>query len=98
MLASKVDLNQPQIIRDLRKLGACVTVISSVGKGVPDLLVSYQDRWWLFELKNPDNPKSKQRLTKDEQRWVNKQKAPVYIIRDTLEAIVIFNNAKREER
>ena len=96
MLASKVDLNQPQIIRDLRKLGACVTVISSLGKGVPDLLVSYQDKWWLFELKNPDKPKSKQRLTQDEQRWVNKQKAPVYIIRDIGEAITIFNNARRE--
>ena len=90
MLASKVDLNQPQIIRDLRKLGACVTVISSLGKGVPDLLVSYQDRWWLFELKNPDKPKSKQRLTQDEQKWVNKQKAPVYIIRDIGDALEVF--------
>lgn len=96
MLASKVDLNQPQIIRDLRKIGATVTVISSLGKGVPDLLVSYQEKWWLFELKNPDKPKSQQKLTIDEQKWVNRQKAPVYIVRDIGEAITIFFNARRE--
>ncbi len=95
MLAKKVDINQKQIVRDLRKLGCVVTDLSNLGKGVPDILVSYEGIWYLFELKNPMQVKSKQRLTNDEQKWVNKQKAPVYIIREMSDAINIFFKARK---
>ena len=90
MIAKKVDLNQNQIIKDLRKIGATVTVISSLGRGVPDLLVSYESKWYVFEIKNPELPKSKQRLTKDEQNWINKQRASVHIIRDMYDILKAF--------
>lgn len=94
MLAAKVDQNQEQIVRDLRKYGACVTVISSLGRGVPDLLVSYDDIWYVVELKNPMQKKSQQKLTKDEQRWVNKQKARVHVIREIGEILNVFYKAR----
>jgi Holliday junction resolvase len=90
MLAKRVDINQKQLFKDLRKLGCVVTDLSKVGKGVPDILVSYQNHWYVFEIKNPEQAKSNQQLTKDEQRWVNRQKAPVYIITDIGDAIDIF--------
>lgn len=39
-VASKVDTNQPAIVRALRQLGARVQILSNVGHGFPDLLVT----------------------------------------------------------
>ena len=96
MLAKKVDLNQQQIVKDLRKLGCVVTDLSKCGKGIPDLLVSYQNNWYLFELKNPMQSKSGQKLTGDEQKWINKQKAPVFIIRNIGDALEVFFKVSRK--
>lgn len=46
------DANQAAIVVALRKLGCRVTVLSSVGNGVPDLLVCLRDKLFLVELKN----------------------------------------------
>jgi len=90
--AKRVDQNQKQITEDLRKIGAEVTVLSSFGQGVADLLVSYQEVWFLFELKNPLAQKSDQKLTPDEKKWISKQKAPVYVVKELHEILQIFYN------
>ena len=48
---SKVDLNQKEIVEALRKAGASVELLRHCSKGVPDLLVGYNDQTILMEVK-----------------------------------------------
>lgn len=88
-IASKVDLNQPEIVRALRQVGARVQVLSMVGQGCPDLLVYYPACGLvLMELKDGAQPPSKRRLTPDEERWHEDwQEAPLHIILSVEDAL-----------
>jgi hypothetical protein len=85
--AARIDENQPAIVKALRAIGASVTPLHAVGGGVSDLLVSFRQRWYVLEVKNPAKPKSDQELTPDQRKWIGEQRAPVYTVRDALEAI-----------
>lgn len=63
----KSDGNQTEIVAALRGIGCSVQVLSSVGEGCPDLLVGYRGYNFLFEVKDPTQPKHRHELT-DEQR------------------------------
>lgn len=51
--AARVDRNQKDIIDALEKVGATVETIRSVHGGCPDLLVGFQGRNYLIEVKVP---------------------------------------------
>lgn len=72
--AKRIDDNQNEIVKALRKFGASVCILSAVGKGCPDLLVGYQGINYLFELKDGSKCPSKRRLTESElefhQNWL----------------------------
>jgi len=61
MRAAKIDQNQVEIVDALRKNGAFVVSLASVGKGVPDLLVGYKRHTILMEVKFGNN-----KLTEDQ--------------------------------
>lgn len=67
--AAKVDANQEQIVEALRAVGATVQTLAAVGKGVPDLLVGYQGKTLLLEVKDGRRPPSERRLTEDQLVW-----------------------------
>lgn len=67
--AAKVDANQRVIVEALRKCGATVQSLASVGDGVPDLLVGYAGETWLLEVKDPSHPPSARRLTPLQKLW-----------------------------
>ena len=67
--AAKVDANQEQIVETLRAVGATVQTLAAVGKGVPDLLVGYQGKTLLLEVKDGRRPPSERRLTEDQLVW-----------------------------
>lgn len=73
----------------LRKIGAVVTPLHAVGKGVSDLLVSFRQKWLVMEVKDGAKPPSARKLTKDEERWIGEQRAPVYIVTSPIEAVDI---------
>ena len=85
--AARVDKNQAPIVHALRKIGAVVTPLHMVGRGVSDLLVSFRQKWFVLEVKNPNVPKADQELTEDEKKWIGEQKAPVYVVKSASEAI-----------
>ena len=60
--AAKVDANHAAIVGALRACGAQVLSLAAVGKGCPDLLIQHRGRLQLIEIKNPLQPKNKQRL------------------------------------
>lgn len=87
--AARVDENQKEVVAALRKIGATVTPIHMVGKGVSDLLVSYRQQWLVMEVKDGAKPPSARALTPDEKAWIGEQRAPVYIVTSPLEAVDI---------
>lgn len=69
MSAKRVDANQSKIVKELRSLGAVVQSIAALGDGVPDLLVGWRGKNFLFEVKDWRQPPSKRRLTPKERQW-----------------------------
>lgn len=68
--AARTDSNQGEIVAWLRAAGAFVEPrLAAVGKGVPDLLVIYQGRVMLFEVKDGSKAVSRRELTEDEKQW-----------------------------
>ena len=52
-MRSKADHNQSELLRNLRTIpGLSVVDLSGVGRGCPDLLIGYQGKNYLVEVKN----------------------------------------------
>lgn len=79
---AKADSNQVEIVDALRTAGCTVQHLHTVGRGVPDLLVSRHGNMYLLEVKTEHG-----RLTKCEQEWIDAWDAPVYIVRDVQSAL-----------
>jgi len=69
MRRGRIDDNQQAIVNILRTAGATVVLLSSVGKGVPDLLVGFRGVTLLMEIKDGKKPPSDRKLTTDQQKW-----------------------------
>lgn len=95
-VASKVDTNQPAIVRALRQMGARVQILSMVGKGFPDLLICVRGKLALVELKDGNKPASQRRLTPDEQQWHEEwADAPLYIVTSIDDAVALLERLER---
>lgn len=83
--AGKVDANQADIVKALRKAGASVLSLSMLGHGVPDLLVGRQGGnpgMWLMEVKGPNG-----KPTKHQVKFIDAWPHPVHIVRTADEAL-----------
>jgi hypothetical protein len=89
MIASKVDVNQPEIVMALRAVGASVQHLHEVGKGCPDLLVVYRKKLYLLEVKAKDG-----KLTPQQEKWHQNWNGPVYVVRTIDEALVAIGVLK----
>ena len=67
--AARTDANQRTLVGQLREMGVSVTSLHRLGGGVPDLLLGYEGRNYLFELKSPDQPPSGRVLTPAQVMW-----------------------------
>jgi hypothetical protein len=86
----RIDANQPLLVKSLRDLGASVQSLADLGKGVPDLLIGFQGRNYLFEVKDWKQPPSKRRLTPDEKTWHELWRGNVYVIETLTDALKII--------
>lgn len=82
MSAKRTDAIQKDIVKALRALGATVQDLSAVGRGCPDLLVAFQNRNHLLEVKAPKGPRGGGggKLTVDQVRWHADWAAPVHVV------------------
>lgn len=88
----KCDANHKDLVNCLRKLGADVLDISTVGCGVPDLVVWCRGNWHLVDIKNPNTGYGKRGLNKNQKQWAAHWKGgPVYMIYSTDDAIALVN-------
>jgi hypothetical protein len=67
--AAKIDANQTPVVLALQAAGATVQSLAAVGQGVPDLLVGFQGKTLLMEVKDGQKPPSARRLTEDQLKW-----------------------------
>ena len=83
--AAKVDRNQAEIVKALRKVGVSVQHLHSLGRGCPDILCGYRGRNFLFELKA-----GKGKLTPDELTWATGWRGQIATVRTFDEALKII--------
>ena len=93
MRAKKVDLNQMEIVASLRKIGATVQSLATVGNGCPDLLVGFQGINYLMEVKDGDKAPSAQKLTPDQVKWHLEWCGDVHIVRSVDDAFQVLGFA-----
>jgi hypothetical protein len=71
-------------------MGMSVFITSGLGNGFPDLCCGFRGINYLFEVKDPDKPPSKRRLTSDEQQFFAGWNGTVYKIEKIDEVIEII--------
>ncbi|MGY3091098.1 hypothetical protein ACVWYF_004162 [Hymenobacter sp. UYAg731] len=88
--ASRVDANQPEIVKALRAIGASVLHVHQL-KNCFDLLVGYRDRTHLMEIKDPAQPPSARQLTPGEAEFRRTWRGtPYHVVHSFDEALAIL--------
>lgn len=90
MRAKKIDVNQRDIVRELRSKGYSVAITSAQGQGFPDICVGYNGQNFLFEIKDPNKPPSQRKLTPDEKCFHDSWSGQIEIILTSKDAIAII--------
>ena len=65
----RVDRNQVEIVKAFRQAGCSVLVMSSLGKGAPDIAVGRFGKTFFFEIKDGSKPPSSRKLTPSEVKF-----------------------------
>lgn len=86
----RIDANQSAIVRALRQAGASVQSLANLGSGCPDLLVGFQGKNILMEIKDGNAKPSKQKLTADEAEWHASWQGTVDTVTSVEEALVLL--------
>lgn len=89
-LRPRLDANQKAIINGLRKAGVSIQSMAGIGCGCADILAGSNGHNYIFEIKNPNQPPSKQRLTEMEQKWHVQWRGRVHIITGLNDALKIM--------
>jgi hypothetical protein len=98
MRAKKVDANQAELVKQIRKIpGATVKHTHVVGDGFVDIVVGYRKRNFLFEIKDPSQPPSKRKLTEDEEKFHKEWTGHVAVV-ETIDDVVRELNATTLQR
>ena len=92
MRAAKIDANQNEIVDALRKIGCSVQILSSIGKGCPDILVGFKGLNLLMEIKDGNKPPGARNLTPDQVEWHGKWNGEVVIAESVDDAIQSVKN------
>ena len=89
--AARVDANQKEIVDALRRCGASVLITSQL-KNCFDILVGYNGKDYIVEIKDGKKPPSQRKLTKGEQKFADGWRGGKYhIIESADEAIEMLN-------
>lgn len=77
---AKADGNQKAIVAGLRSAGATVAPTHTVGQGFPDLVVGFDGRNILMEVKDPSQPKHRHELTPAQVKFHKEWAVPIHIV------------------
>lgn len=93
--AKRADRNQPEIVMALRRVGASVQPLHTVGRGCPDLLVGFRGRCYVFEVKDGDRAPSERELTPEETKWHRDWRGQVAIVESAAQAVEVLMGLSR---
>lgn len=93
--AARVDANQGEIVKVLRRIGATVQHLSKVGEGCPDLLVGYHKRNFLLEIKDGAKPPSDRKLTPEQDFWHAMWAGQVHVVKNVDEALLLVASVEQ---
>lgn len=85
--ANRIDENQNEIVKALRKAGAYVRIISQ-GDGIPDLLVAYKGYTILMEVKDGDKVPSARKLTEAEQKFFDEWTGGMLVVVNSVDEAI----------
>lgn len=88
--ASKVDANQALIVAALRKAGATVQHLHTVGADCPDLLVGYRAQNFVIEVKQP-----KEKLRPGQEVWFTEWRGQACVAHSAEEALLSIGAIRR---
>jgi len=92
---AKIDANQPDIVKALRKAGAFVQSLAECGGGVPDILCGFGGKTFLLEIKDGSQPPSKRELTPDQIAWhLEWRGGPCVVVNSVDEALAAIGAIK----
>ena len=83
--AAKIDDNQREIVKALRKSGVEVLSLAAVGQGCPDLLCYRADTLFILEVKDGLKFRSKQKLTPHQTKFAKRW--PVQVVNSVESAL-----------
>ena len=89
--AKRVDLNHTEIVKTLRSLGAGVVDMSRVGQGFPDLLIHFQNKNVLVEVKSGESKK----FTQAQLKFISNWQGPAIVRINDVEGAVRLMNILR---
>lgn len=97
MRICRVDANQKDIVKGLRKRGVSVTPTHIVGDGFVDLVCGWQGRNYLLEIKDGNKVPSARVLTEKEAKWHRSWCGEAHIV-ETLEQaleVIMSGNSRK---
>lgn len=97
MRRARVDRNQPEIVQAFRRLGCQVAHTHTVGHGFPDIVVAVDRYTLLVEIKDPEQPASKRKLTPDEQEFANRWTGDLRIVTTIEEVAEIVEQIRKDQ-
>lgn len=83
----KIDANQPDIVKALRRAGATVKIMSNLGDGFPDIGVGFRGKNFLMEVKDGKND-----LTQDQREFFDTWRGQVVVVRSPADALRVINS------
>ena len=87
MRAKRVDVNQKDIVHALKSFGATVVDLSGVGKGCPDLLVGFNNKTYLIEVKRDGKAKFTPQQLQFNELWRGGMVVRIETIDDAIELL-----------
>lgn len=90
---ARLDRNHAEIVLALRKSGASVQSLASVGEGCPDILVGKNGITLLMEIKDGLAIPCEKRLTDDQKEWHAAWRGQVCVVESAEEALKILERS-----
>jgi Holliday junction resolvase len=86
--AAKIDANQTEIVKALRKVGCSVLSLAAIGKGAPDILLGYKGKNVLLEIK-----RQKGKLNDQQEEFKAGWRGDLCVVRSIEEALLVLGIA-----
>lgn len=87
---ARVDGNQKKIAEIFRKAGASVACTHQLGHGFPDLVVGFNGRTILIEVKDGDKAPSARQLTEDERKFHSQWQGAIAVVAHESEVLDVL--------